>query len=611
MKLLTAHSEYIEFKPVKKALDDVEEVPKKKERIDECLVVFTGSEEKDEKNVSQVAEKASEEIKDIADKVGAKKVVLYPWVHLTGNPSSPKTAERSIEEIEKELSDSDLEVHKSPFGYYKQFEVKVKGHPLAELSREISPEEKETEETESEALKAEEEAESEFYVLKTDGSLVSADEFDFSGHEELKKFYEYETEGSRESSEEPAHTKLMQEHELVDYEPGSDPGNLRWYPKGKMIKNLLEKQLTEQVKDYGAMEVETPLMYSKDHEELKKYINRFPARRYDVFSGEDEYFLRFAACFGQYLMSRDMVTSYKNMPVKLFEMAESFRREQKGELSGLRRLRAFTMPDMHTLARDEEEAKQEFLEQFRMSLEWLESLDLDAEMGLRFVKSFYEQNKDFAKELAETIDKPILVEMWDKRFFYFSTKFELNVVDSTDKAAALSTVQIDVENSKRFGIEYTDDKGDKKTPLLLHASISGGIDRNLFALLEHQAKKEKPEWPLWLAPTQLRVVPVSDEFLKDAERLADEIPFRVDVDDRQESVSKKIRKAEKEWVPYTIVFGSDEKSSGELSVRVRGKGQEKMNLEQLIQELEEKTEDKPDEPLPLPELLSNRPKFRG
>ncbi len=116
MKLLTAHSEYIEFKPIKKALKNVEDIPMESERIEECLVVFIGSEEQDKKNVSQVAEKAAKEIKEIAGKVGTKKIVLYPWVHLTGNPSSQKTAEKSLDEIESELNKPDLDIHKSPSG---------------------------------------------------------------------------------------------------------------------------------------------------------------------------------------------------------------------------------------------------------------------------------------------------------------------------------------------------------------------------------------------------------------------------------------------------------------------------------------------------------------
>ena len=151
----------------------------------------------------------------------------------------------------------------------------------------------------------------------------------------------------------PPHVELMRRLELVDYEPGCDPGNMRYYPKGRLVKSLLENFVLDRASEMGAMEVETPIMYDMEHPTLKKYLDRFPARQYQIESDKKKLFLRFAACFGQFLMGHDMTISYKAMPLKMIEITRySFRREQRGELVGLRRLRAFTMPDMHTLTRD-------------------------------------------------------------------------------------------------------------------------------------------------------------------------------------------------------------------------------------------------------------------
>lgn len=153
----------------------------------------------------------------------------------------------------------------------------------------------------------------------------------------------------------------MREQELVDYEPASDAGNMRWYPRGVLVKRRLEQHVTRMVVDYGAMEVETPIMYDYGHPALAKYLDRFPARQYVVNSEDKEYFLRFAAYFGQYLIQHDMVTSHRDLPVHLYELTHySFRREQGSEVFGLRPLRTFTMPDMHSLVRDMEMAKTEF-----------------------------------------------------------------------------------------------------------------------------------------------------------------------------------------------------------------------------------------------------------
>ena len=143
-------------------------------------------------------------------------------------------------------------------------------------------------------------------------------------------------EGSREVTEAPPHTRLMREQEIADYEPASDPGNFRWYPKGSLMKQLLEQHVSRMVVDYGAMQVETPIMYDYEHPQLAAYLNRFPARQYILRSDRKEYFMRFAACFGQYMIQHDMQLSYRNLPCRMYELTHySFRREQTGELDKL------------------------------------------------------------------------------------------------------------------------------------------------------------------------------------------------------------------------------------------------------------------------------------
>ena len=253
----------------------------------------------------------------------------------------------------------------------------------------------------------------------------------------------------------------------------------------------------------------------------------------------------------------------------MFEMTHySFRREQRGELSGLKRLRGFTMPDMHTLCKDAEQAQKEFIEQYKLSIEYLKALELDFEVAIRCQKDYYKKNEDFFKKLSKLVKKPLLVELFSERYAYFIMKFEFNINDALNNAATLSTVQIDVENTERFDINYTDKDGKKKHPLMLHASISGSIDRDLYALLEAQSKKaqqgKKPMLPLWLSPTQVRVIPVSGEYIKFATKITDELiknNIRADIDERTLHLGKKIREAETEWCATIIVIGEKEKKS--------------------------------------------------
>jgi threonyl-tRNA synthetase len=323
-------------------------------------------------------------------------------------------------------------------------------------------------------------------------------------------------------------------------------------------------------------------------------------------------------------MAHDAQFSYKQMPIKLYELTRySFRREKSGEVVGLKRLRAFTMPDCHAFCIDLDQAKREFLTRFNMCIEVLSTIGLtkdDYEIAMRFTKGFYEENKAFLAELASTFGKPMLAEVWKERFFYFILKWDLNFVDNQGKAAALSTDQIDVENAKRYEITYVDEKGEKQHPLILHCSPSGAIERDVYALLEkayrEQMKGNAPMLPLWLSPTQVRLIPISDKYLKKVEEIAQKIEsacIRVDIDDSASTLQKKIREAEQEWVPYVAVIGEKEVESGNLSVRERGvKGtQQDMTADELVAKISSIIEGKPFKPLPLPRSLSKRPVFHG
>ncbi|MDT8781369.1 MAG: threonine--tRNA ligase [Candidatus Bathyarchaeia archaeon] len=628
MRILQLHSNFIVFKPLEKEIEIAEEAKKEENRIEEALVLFTAIEEGDN---SALAEKAIDDTRAFLGKLGANRILIYPFAHLSSNLSKPTEALKIICAMEAYAKNKGVETYRAPFGWNKQFTISIKGHPLAEQSRSYTPEsqnvvpcESKQEETVSEALKAEDTMKSYWHVLQTDGSLVPIEEFKFKGNSNLQKFSQYEIKKTRAVTQMPPHVPLMKRLEIADYEAGSDPGNIRWYPKGRLIKSLLEQYVSARVAEYGGMEVETPLMYDFNHPSLSSYLNRFPARQYVLKSEDKELFLRFAACFGQFLIAHDAQFSYKQMPVKLYELTRySFRREKSGEVVGLKRLRAFTMPDCHALCTDIEQAKKEFIIRFDLCIDVLDNIGLtkdDYEIAIRFTREFYNEHGDFIAAVAAKFGKPILAEVWNERFFYFALKWDLNFIDNQDKAAALSTDQIDVENAKRYGITYVDEKGEKQFPLILHCSPSGAIERDIYALLEkayrEQMKGKPPMLPLWLSPTQVRLIPISDKFLDQVEVLAKQVEshcIRVDIDDSASTLQKKIREAEQEWVPYIIVVGEKEINSGLLSVRIREvKGsQQQMTVDNLISKVTEKIAGKPYKPLPLPMYISKRPQFHG
>ncbi len=649
MKILFNHADSFEFEATRKALGSAKKLaaPEQSGKAENTLVAFMAVEKADEGAEKEVAEKAARETEDVLKRVKADSVVVYPYAHLSSSLSTPGAAEKVLELVSGRLEKKGLRTLKAPFGWYKSFSISCKGHPMAELSREISAGKGEKHEEGgagkgagkaagkggeevSEALKAEEKMKSSWAILTPDGELHpishergSIKGFDFSGHPKLKTFAAYEMSKSRAADREPPHVELMRRLELVDYEPGSDPGNLRYYPKGRLVKGLLEELVTREVKDYGAMEIEAPIMYDFEHPSLKKYLNRFPARQYTIETPNKRVFLRFAACFGQFLMAHDATISYKNLPLRLYEMTRySFRVEKRGELTGLRRLRSFTMPDCHAFVSDFKMAKEEMVRRFELADSVLSKAGVERKglaMGLRIVKDFYEQHKDFVHKLVGKWGKPVLVEMWDSRFFYFVMKYEWNFIDALGKASALATDQIDVENAKTYGITYVDKDGSEKSPLIMHLSPSGAIERIIYALLEsahmEQEKGGTAELPLWLCPTQVRVVPITGDNLKRAREAREELArsgIRADVDDRDLTLGKKIREAAGEWIPYMAVIGDKEEKSGKLAVRERGrKEQRSMKADELIKEIMGKVEGMPSGSLPLAPELSRRPKFVG
>lgn len=634
MRILQLHSNFIVYTPVEKEINIAEEAEKKETRVEEVVVLFTAIEEGD---TSALAQKAINDVRAFLGKQKTNRILIYPFAHLSSNLSNPGEALKIIKAMEAFAKEKNIDTYRAPFGWNKQFTISIKGHPLAEQSRvyavatfeteaTVKAEEgvKKDEEPVSAALKAEDKMQSFWHVLQTDGSLVPIEGFKFKGHVNLQKFSQYEIKKARAVTQMPPHVPLMKRLEIADYEPGSDPGNIRWYPKGRMIKSLLEQYVSARVAEYGGMEVETPLMYDFNHPSLSSYLNRFPARQYVLKSEDKDLFLRFAACFGQFLMAHDAQFSYKQMPIKLYELTRySFRREKSGEVVGLKRLRAFTMPDCHAFCTDLEQAKKEFMIRFNLCIDVLSNIGLlkdDYEIAMRFTKDFYTENKDFLTDLVKNFGKPILAEVWNERFFYFALKWDLNFVDNQDKAAALSTDQIDVENAKRYEITYVDDKGEKQYPLILHCSPSGAIERDIYALLEkayrEQMTGKAPMLPLWLSPTQVRLIPLSDKYLEKVEEIAGKIEsncIRVDIDDSASTLQKKIREAEQEWIPYIIVLGEKEVESGMLSVRDREvKGaQQNLTLDELITKIKSKITGKPFKSIPLPRRISKRPQFHG
>ena len=610
MRLLLIHSDYIEYE-AKKKTKIAEECTVLSDREEEALTVFCAVESIDEEDLEGVVLQAIAEVKKTAGQVNVTKIVVYPYAHLSSDLSSPETAVTVLKALKAGLEDEGFAVKRAPFGWYKSFKLSCKGHPLSELSKTIVPGE------DGAVKKEKKEVTHDWFVLTPDGKKHDYKEFlDNSAFGCLVK---KELGVAVPTGGEPAHVDLMRSKELVDYEPASDVGCLRWMPKGKIIRDLIADYVLRLVLEYGGTPVETPVMYDLGDRAIYEHAEKFGERQYRFKSNNRNMMLRFAACFGMFSIMRDMHISPHNLPMKMYELSTySFRHEQKGEVIGLKRLRAFTMPDMHSLCTDMPEALKCFEEQLAMG--WQTGIDFETKLvaAFRCTKDFYAEHEAWVKKIVKESDCPMLIEILSDRVHYWVAKIDLAAIDGQMRPIENPTVQIDVESSTRFNIKYHKEDGTIVHPPILHCSPTGSVERVICAILENISTQQVPALPTWLSPAQVRVIPVTERHTAFAAEICATIntaQVRCDMDDREESVGKKVREAGMDWVPYVIVVGDEEIASKKLTVTIRKKSQpnkphkEQLTAEELIAAVKKDTEGKPFRPLYTPKKLSMKARY--
>ncbi|MBN1167870.1 MAG: threonine--tRNA ligase [Methanospirillaceae archaeon] len=607
MRLLLIHSDFIEFKATKKTRM-AEDTTALSGSLEEVLVAFCAVESDDADAVEAIIKKTAQEIAQTAQTVLCQKIMVYPYAHLSNDLSSPDVAVTVLKGIEKELSQS-FTVERAPFGWYKSFTISCKGHPLSELSRTITSDEIQTRSSRPDITHT-------FFVLTPDG--VRHETSDFNNDDAFGALIKKETGIAVPVGGEPIHVELMRSKELVDYEQASDVGHLRWLPRGKLIRDLLADYALSLVLSYGASPVETPVMYDLDDKAIFEHADKFGERQYRFKSGNRTMMLRFAACFGMFSIMRDMHISHNQLPMKMYELSTySFRHEQKGEVIGLKRLRAFTMPDMHTLCRDMQNALSCFEEQVAIGWQTGQDLGTDLVGVFRCTDAFYQEHEGWIKNLVCNSGVPLLIETISERVHYWIAKIDLAAIDGQNRPIENPTVQIDVESAKRFDIRYHLD-GEVVYPPILHCSPTGSIERVICAILENTQSQTVPRLPTWLSPVIVRVIPIAERHAEYAKGIIDRLNrenIRADMDDRDITVGKKVREAGVDWVPYVVVVGDEELSSGELTVTIRSRSdpkkpyKEAMTLGELITMVHAGIQGMPYRPLYTPHLLSQKPHY--
>jgi len=564
MKILLLHCDYIKFKPLKKALKNIGELSEKEKKggeIKECLVVLTAV-EKCDADVGKIVEKYCENIEDVAKQVGAKNIVLYPYAHLSSNLGSPEIATQILNEAEKILK-KNFEVVRAPFGYYKEFELKVKGHPLSELSREI----------------------------KLDNKKISDEVYDY------KKLLREISKTKLDSSKlkENDHRIIGQQMDLFSFSEVA-PGMVFWHNNGLIIYDELVNYWKEIHRKEGYQEVKTPQILDRKLWQISGHWEKY---KENIFLTEYEkriFVVKPMSCPGGLLIFKNKPKSYKELPLRVGELGVVHRQELSGTLGGLFRVIQITQDDAHVYCTEKQVEQEIFAIIDLIELVYKKfKFTYHVELSTRPEKRIGDEKIwDLAeKTLQKALEKKKMkfkINKGDGAFY--GPKIDFHLKDSLDRTWQCATIQLDFSMPERFEIEYMDKDNSKKRPIMLHNVIYGSLERFIGILIEHTNGR----LPTWLAPTQVRVLNFTERNTKYAEKIIKELKkkipnLRIEDDFRNTTIPAKVKDAEIMRIPYIIVVGDREEK--EKSVAVRTKGDKKIKnfkIEEFAEKLEREIE---------------------
>jgi len=612
MKLLLLHCDSFEYEVRQTAVKNAEPLEDNRMgRFEHVLVAFSTIEKEDEQNPAEVVRKATESIAEVARSVKTNRILVYPYAHLSSSLASATVAISILRQCSESLKEMNFEVYRSPFGYYKSFSLHCLGHPLSELSRTIRPEQ----------AKAEPAPIRTYYkVLALDGNLYEPEEYTYKpGEEEFRILVEKEALKKGLPGGEPRYLEYCKKFG-IEWEDLSDVGHMRYSPEGVMLFDLISEYSWTAVNSVGLpiLQVKGTNMFDLAVPAVKEHAELFGSRLYRLEVENKSLVMRYAACHQQFAAVRNWALSYRHLPFGTFEVADSYRLEQSGELLLSFRLRKLHMPDCHIYCRNLEEAKSVTLKLHDKIYEEIGKLARDYVSVYNITHSFLDSHKDYVMKLVKREGKPVLLNFVPEGIYYWVLNIEYHIIDELERPREIATFQIDMGNAKRFAISYVDDKGAKEFPPIIHTAVIGSVERYLFTVLDQCARTEKrggkPSLPMWLSPTQVRLIPVKPEFLEYSQKLVDQLTashVRADIDDRDESVDKRVRDAELNWIPYVAVVGKREVDANSVALRRREDGKQyNANLSDLKKEIIAFTAGYPTIPLKLPVKVSQRPGYK-
>ncbi len=376
------------------------------------------------------------------------------------------------------------------------------------------------------------------------------------------------------------HKKLGRELGLYSFSR-KVPGVAYWWPKGNQLFNTIVGDLKESLEEMGYQDIKTPMIISVDVLKKSGHYDNYFEKLFFTGNQEDlkkeaKWCLKPMNCPGSIMIYNEDIRSYKDLPIKFSEVGTVYRYEQAGEVNGLLRTRALTIDDAHIYC-TEDQIKNEIvtlIDFIKKTYEKYGFKDLKVELSTRPEKSIGtdEQWKKAESGLLNALEseKVDFAENKGDGAFY-GPKIDFHVKDALLRSWQLGTIQLDFSMAERLEAKYIDKDGKEKTPVMIHRAILGSVERFIAILVESSGGA----FPTWLAPVQAKVLPISDkhlEYAKDVVKKLKDDGVRIEIDERTESIGKKIREAEMQKIPYMLVVGDKEVAANEVAVRKYGEG---------------------------------------
>ncbi len=392
-----------------------------------------------------------------------------------------------------------------------------------------------------------------------------------------------------EEAEKRDHRKLGKELDLFSFHE-EGPGFPFWHPKGTILYNELENFIRNENKKRGYGEIKTPIVLNKKLWETSGHWEKFKENMYFTEIDEQEFAIKPMNCPGGMLIYKDKLHSYRDLPIRYAEFGLVHRHELSGVLHGLFRVRSFVQDDAHSYC-SPEQLNDEIIQMVDYAIDIYEKFGFNeyeifiATRPEKYIGEDAVWEKATAALENALESKGLGCKIKEGEGAFYGPKIEFNVKDAIGRNWQLGTIQVDFSMPERFGAYYIDDKGEKKTPVMVHRAILGSLERFIGVLIEHYAGA----LPVWLSPVQARVIPIGEKFNDYGEKILRELRetgVRAEIDESNETLGKRLREAKMQKIPYILIVGEKEEKSGEVAVQSREKGNEgAVKLEKFLEKI--------------------------